>query len=430
MSGFSRLHVRSVEANRTIKDELQAAVVRVSQRKNITVTDLVNPRQAFFRRRHPDISPSLDRVQVMWAGSGFHEQFGKAASSEEYVEQYIEWESIVGKIDIYEEVPAELKTTSVHPLDLHQRPSWIDQLGMYCAMTDNDRGNLLVYQRAEFGRTPSLRAYDVTFLDIPGIQTDLRLVRDLFVNALENDDPGLLDRCEWSGRCDYGAVCGCAQLPEASALVGRARCAIAENTELASRLSSLLGEQPAPPGWRLTDLVFPRKALLERTTSKSQSEREQEDEFKSMQRQGFQQALLQSLYYGVRGAFRGQPIALGDLSGVVRLFRDAPTLFRVSHFKEMVERHRLAEAMPHYLDRLAFECALTDLDKGRIVIHLDRLAGAKFMVYDVGFRDLPGIKIEAERRLALLQSGSIDGLPKCPSWMARYCSFAPKCGCS
>jgi hypothetical protein len=86
--------------------------------------------------------------------------------------------------------------------------------------------------------------------------------------------------------------------------------------------------------------------------------------------------------------------------------------------------------MTHYFDRLAFECALTGHERGRVVVYYKALEGDKFMVYDAIFKDLPAISAEADRRLALLEAGApARELPPCPPWMAKFCNFAPQCGC-
>ena len=97
----------------------------------------------------------------------------------------------------------------------------------------------------------------------------------------------------------------------------------------------------------------------------------------------------------------------------------------------MVARERLAYTFSHYFDRLAFECGLTGNERGRLVLYYEALPGDKLMVYDVWFENLNEIVREADRRLSLLESGaSPDQLPSCPSWMAKYCDFAPNCGCA
>ncbi|HZH81110.1 MAG TPA: hypothetical protein VFD68_07385, partial [Gemmatimonadales bacterium] len=141
--------VSGIDANRTVKDELTEALKRQGLRRRISVTDLVNPRQAFHQRARPDIQPDPERKQAMLAGTGFHEVFGRAVSTEEFVEQFIEFQGVVGKIDIYEDIPVELKTTASLPTGLAAaRASYVDQLGMYCTMTGRDAGRLFVYKRA------------------------------------------------------------------------------------------------------------------------------------------------------------------------------------------------------------------------------------------------------------------------------------------
>lgn len=118
--------IRSIDANRTVKDALADAVSASRPSRRISVTQLVNPRQAFFRQTRPEIRPPPDRVQLMMAGTGFHDVFGRVISTEEYVEQLLEVDGIVGKVDIYEDMPVELKTTGSIPADIFQRRSYFD----------------------------------------------------------------------------------------------------------------------------------------------------------------------------------------------------------------------------------------------------------------------------------------------------------------
>src|SRR5256886_12603678 len=154
--------ILGIDANRTVKDELTAALKRQGRRRRISVTDLVNLRQAFFQRARPDIQPDPERKQAMLAGTGFHEVFGRAVSTEEFVEQFVEFQEIVGKIDTSAEVPVELSTTqSLTQGATPAVPAYIDQLGMYCTMTGRDEGRLFVYKRALYGRPGALKGFDL-----------------------------------------------------------------------------------------------------------------------------------------------------------------------------------------------------------------------------------------------------------------------------
>src|SRR5690349_17382790 len=259
--------VSGIDANRTVKDELTAALTRQGRRRRISVTDLVNPRQAFYQRARPDIQPDPERKQAMLAGTGFLGVSGRAVSTEEFVEQFIEFQGVVGKIDIYEEVPVELKTTASLPTGLAAaRSSYVDQLGMYCTMTGRDAGRLFVYKRALYGRPGALRAFDVRYRDLRSIEHEMVRRRDLFREALAKDDPGGLPRCEWFDlSCDFKGVCGCATAAPLTRVVPAAAVRIAENADLVGAMTALLTDSPKPGAqFRLNDLVFPRRAVVER----------------------------------------------------------------------------------------------------------------------------------------------------------------------
>ncbi|HLE77715.1 MAG TPA: hypothetical protein VJA65_04830, partial [bacterium] len=184
MAAFCAPYIAGTDANRTIKEEIVAVINRQSARKRISVTDLINPRQRFFERTHPEVQPSPERRQAMMAGTGFHEAFGRAVSTEEFVEQLVEFQEIVGKIDIYENAPVELKTTGSIPSNVFWRIDHVEQLGMYCTMVDRPMGYLLYYARAEYGRQPELRAFDLEFTDQSAIAAEMVRRRDLLREAL------------------------------------------------------------------------------------------------------------------------------------------------------------------------------------------------------------------------------------------------------
>ena len=179
-------HVGRIEANRSVKDALMQTLKTRRPPYRISVTDLLNLKQAYFRRKYPEIAPPLEKQQLMWAGTGFHRTFGSAVSSEEYLEQFVEAEGIVGKIDIYEKHPVEVKTTSA-PLNtrdlLQTRPAYIEQLGMYCAMVNAHDGEIIIYRRSdeESPSTSPLAVYHVTFPDLESIRAEMCRRRDLLV---------------------------------------------------------------------------------------------------------------------------------------------------------------------------------------------------------------------------------------------------------
>src|SRR3989442_3932702 len=337
--------VLGIDATRTVKDELTAALKRQGRRRRISVTDLVNPRQAFFQRARPDIQPDPERRQAMLAGTGFHEVFGRAVSTEEFVEQFVEFQGIVGKIDIYDDVPVELKTTASLPQGpAAARPSYVDQLGMYCTMTGREQGRLFVYKRALYGRPGALKGFDVRFKDLKAVEREMVRRRDLFREALARQDPSRLPRCEWFElRCDYRSVCGCATADPLGRVVPSAAVQIAQNPELVTAMTALLTDPPPSkprPQFRLNDLVFPRRAAIERqAVAEAQPEEDDADldtALAGMERLSFVDALKDALWYGVPGAFARIPVSLRTLQGQVGTVRGVPTIFRSTRKTKLV----------------------------------------------------------------------------------------------
>ncbi len=431
-------YVSHIEANRSVKDALMQSLKTRRPPYRISVTDLLNLKQAYFRRKYPEIVPPLEKQQLMWAGTGFHKTFGSAVSSEEYLEQFVEAEGIVGKIDIYEKIPVEVKTTST-PVDtkdlLQYRPTYIEQLGMYCAMVNAHEGEIIIYQRPaeESPSTSPLVVYHVTFPDLEAIREEMRRRRDLLVQALIANDPSNLPVCPWFNRqCDYSQVCDCAttSVPASHEIADLAAEIYVDSTTCQQLLSKMAGAQPSQL-FRINDIVFPRKAYFERLKLNEEVREEKEEYLRSMDERGFIDALRDSLRYGAPGEAQRIPVKHAPLVDLVQIWQNLPTILRDPKFSSLVERERLPSTFSHYFLRLGFDCALTENTKGRLLLYYVRVPkeDAKLMVYDVNFRNLNAVKAEALRRLELLEKATSPlQLPKCPSWLCSYCDYRLECG--
>ena len=436
-------YVSHIEANRSVKDALMQKLKTRRPPYRISVTDLLNLKQAYFKRKHPEIVPSLERQQLMWAGTGFHKVFGSAVSSEEYLEQFVEAEGIVGKIDIYEKIPVEVKTTStlIETKDLLQyRPTYVEQLGMYCAMVNAREGEIIIYQRQveESPSTSPLLAYHITFPDLEAIRVEMRRRRDLLVQALISNDPSSLPVCPWfNKRCDYSQVCDCetTSVPASYEIAELAGEIHIDSMTCEQLLTKMAAPQPSQV-FRINDVVFPRKAYFERLKSQEitlgEEVREEKGEYlRSMDERGFLGALRDLLRYGVPGEAQRIPVRHTLLADLVQIWQNSPTIVRDPKFSSLVERERLPWTFTHYFLRLGFECALTDYSKGRLLLYYTKVPteDAKLMVYDVTFRNLNAIKTEALHRVELLEKvASPLQLPRCPSWMCPYCDSRFECG--
>jgi hypothetical protein len=431
-------YVSRIEANRSVKDALMQSLKTRRPPYRISVTDLLNLKQAYFRRKYPEITPPLEKQQLMWAGTGFHKTFGSAVSSEEYLEQFVEAEGIVGKIDIYEKIPVEVKTTST-PLDtkdlLQYRPTYVEQLGMYCAMVNAREGEIIIYQRPvqESPSTAPLVVYHVSFPDLEAIREEMRRRRALLVQALISNDPSNLPVCPWFNRqCDYLQACDCAttSVPASREIADLAGEIYVDSTTCQRLLSNMAGSQPYQL-FGINDIVFPRKAYFERLRPSEEAREEKEEYLRSMDERGFLDALRDSLRFGAPGESQRIPVKHAPLADLVQIWQNLPTILRDPKFSSLVERERLPRTFPHYFLRLGFDCALTENTKGRLLLYYVRVPkeDAKLMVYDVNFRNLNAVKAEALHRLELLEKATSPlQLPKCPSWMCPYCDYRLECG--
>ena len=432
---FSKQFVRSVDANRTVKDALVKSVGSSRRRSRISVTDLLSPMQAFHKWTYPDIKPSPDRLQIMISGTGFHEEFGKLVSTEEYLEQLLELDGIIGKVDIFEDVPVELKTSSSIPTNIYKgRSSYFEQLGMYCAMANKETGRLFIYKRQRDEQPTELKVYEAKFTNLEGIIREMKYRRDIFHDALERNDPSKLPQCEWLYRgCDYATMCPCRDLTPISPVVSRDEVDITEMPDLAEELKTKLSAvPPKESGLRLNDLVFPRKTACQRNLDFENDQiRERTRPIQELERKGFRYALYTALRYGSPDHFKGVSVKLDSMVDKVDMYNDIPTILRTSRVRDMIQRDNLPSFFSYYFDRLAFECALTNIRQGRLILYYEQIPGDKFMVYDISFHNREAIMSEVKRRINLLESNApITDLPSCPSWMAGYCEFSPNCHCA
>ena len=434
-----RACISNMEANRGLKDAFAERLKARGERHSISVTDLVALRPAYYARVRPDIVPDLERQEQMMLGSGFHEQFTRAVTKEEYIEQFVEMDGITGRIDIYEQHPLELKTTRapIQAEDIkNRRPSWLEQLGMYCAMVNRTEGWLLVYNR-EAGTHP-LIAFGVRFDGLTWIQTEMASRRDFLASALKSGTPDSLGVCPWRGKgCIYEAqrVCSCADLnetpsfPIADKAVNVARDEGVEQ-DFAKRLARPSG---AKEGIRVTDLVFPRKAYFA-AASQAPHEEETVSKLESFDRYGLVRELISRGLAG-KGELSRRPIELGPIRDRVLIHKGAATVVRVSEFREPVQRWQLPDTFRHYVIRLGFDAALAGTQRGRLVVYYRNASSedAKLMVYDIFFKDLDHLRREAEQRAGLLVGAKATGdpglLPPCPAWMFKFCQYKDWCRC-
>ena len=144
-------------------------------------------------------------------------------------------EAINQNVQIYEDMPVELKTTSSIPKDIYKgRSSYFEQLGMYCAMANETTGRLYIYKRQGSDQPDDLRVYEATFTNIEQIVSIMQSRRDLFKNAIERNDPSDLPQCKWLYLgCDYSDICKCRDKTPDPPMIAREEVEITEIPSIA-----------------------------------------------------------------------------------------------------------------------------------------------------------------------------------------------------
>jgi len=420
-----------IEANRIARDKILARLQSQHPGRNTSVTALVDLRQTYWARVHPGVKIDMERSADMLAGSAFHDAFSWKVSSEEWIEQSVSYQDISGRIDIFEDRPLELKTTKtlVEPHELKNlRPSYIEQLGMYCAMVEKPDGHILIYNR---GPGRPLIGASVHFNDIRGIQKEMVHRRDQLWDALDKKDPSQLPACPWKGRsCTYEGICDCSQGTATYPIADLAD--IQEDRTLEEDFSTRFKEAPTsePDGLRINDLVYPRKAFFrsqEKTGDVSLSEKLATLESMAARREFKYRGL------GAPGELTSRPVQLGAVSGRVDFHEGRTLWIAKSGFTKPVERYRLTSALEHGMLRLGFNAALANKGRSRLVVHYPQVPDdrSKVMVYDFTWTDLRPIQEEVQKRSETLVTAIATGdhreLPMCPKWMCKNCEHSKNC---
>lgn len=424
-----------LESNRTVRETILARLKSQKSGRSVSVTDILNTRQAYWRKTHPEVSVDLERSADMMAGTGFHDAFNWKVSSEAWIEQKVNYQDINGRIDIYEKLPLELKTTKtlVEPNDLRRlRPTHLEQLGAYCGIVDRPDGWLLTYNRGD-GRP--LVGASVHFDLIKSIRKELLKRRNELRAALEAHDPSALPPCMWKGKgCPWEVVCDC--------VPGKVEYAIADlasvqpSPELEAEFTRRYKAAPKPQGNRfgINDLVYPRQAYYRSLQPDEGEEDDVAESLEALDSRGFMREMKYRAL-GVNGEYTAKPVQLGNVAGRVEFHEGRVLWVTRCGFKEPVTRYRLSSALGDRLLRLGFNAALVNTGRARLIVYYPNVPDedARFIVYDLTFDNLTALRKEAERRAALLDAATKTKnpaeLPACPIWRFKYCEFAPSCAC-
>lgn len=421
---------------------LTARLPPASAPRAVSVTDLLSPRQAFWRAISP-VRPTPERQQRLDLGRSIHRRLGVALSGEGALEVRVRKGGVVGRIDLLSDVPVEVKTGSraVESAQLRDaRPDQVEQLAMYCALTGRSTGRLLT---VVVGGAPETRVHvgDLVFGAPESLWGEIRNRLDGLRRAWADRRPEGLPACRWFGRgCEFhdAAVCDCVGTePEAPASALSEVRESTDRTDISGRVEAILRDLPEPAPVptlrRFRDLLYPRRAYFERVTPEAAAEpvpRGPEGP--------------PDLYARLTEAVEG-----GPLGEVVRLpprsdepeeevggFRGAPYLLRTSRARERASASSLLEGQPQYALELGFRCAATGSATGRLILGREHSVDDRDRVQVFEFRFAPVSAFarrwrERVRHLEdALAARAPQDLPPCPEWMYPGCPYRSECACA
>ncbi|MCI4354332.1 MAG: hypothetical protein L3K06_03095 [Thermoplasmata archaeon] len=432
-----------VAARVDIAEELLRRRTEAPPARSLGVTDLVDPRTAYYRMLSP-VEPTPERRAILEAGREAHLRVGHALAPARFREVRLRRDGIVGQIDLLDDGPVEIKTTSL-PHDAEAvrsgRPAYVEQLAMYCALVDRQNGRLLLVAPDPHG-PPAVEVYEARFRSTSAIWAEMHRRAGGLRDALTRRDPVDLPRCAWRGRgCEFESaeLCGCAgtEAPISSAirdelmeLTLRPTAAI----EVEQRLRDA-GIGPPPAARRFRDLIYPRRAFFERTEPLTEPPAGTPTLGRPAGPEDLYRILSDLLETGPPGEMTREPTPAGEPLESIACFRGDPVLLKVTRAWSAAPPEALVRDQPQYFLDLALRCAALGRPHGWLVLGYERAPAwtDKIRVLDVVWDPLaPATELLAQRRAALEQAvaqRTAGDLPLCPRWMVDGCAYGARCGC-
>lgn len=427
-----------------LAEEIERRAVALGGLVTVSVSDLLDPRPAFFRRLAPvPVDPERRRRQAL--GTERHARWVRRMGPSERVEVRVHREGVVGVIDLLEpDGPTELKTTArLPPPDvpwLEARGEYFDQLGLYAALTGASIGRLVVVGDAEADAPRPLVALRCEVRDGPVLLTEARARADRLRRALRSEDPGELPRCPWFGRsCEFerAGVCGCrGDEPTDDRWVRDRIAEVRREPEREPRWRSAIAEAeqaPAPTIHAFGELLYPRRAYYDRRGPYPDvPEAPPHDPF----REAAYREIAAAIEAGPEGERSQRPSRTGEPPGAVPLFRGLPYVVKTRRGIAPTSTGASSPGLPsHYLEELGFRAAAAGVASGRLfLLYLGTpTVPRRLAVERVTFPSPAAWVAEFERRRSALaealRAGDPSSLPPCPAWRWESCPYRATCGC-
>jgi hypothetical protein len=409
--------------------------------RGVVVTDLLDPRAAYWRAVAP-IPPTDEESARLAEGRRIHEQLGRQLAPATAREVRVRRDGIVGKIDILDGRPLELKSTSNLPSPTEDpratRPSYLEQLAMYAALVDRADGRLIVVRAVSEG-VAAARVWDVEFGSLPAIRAEMVRRADALRHAREVATPEGLPRCAWFDRgCAFQRerACQCSGTePNLSNVVLEETGRPAARPEVAAEVERLLASRTSGPGEvaRFRELAYPRRAYFDGV--EAGPGRAAEDAGPAGAPDETWSAVLAVLEDGPAGEYELRHDPSGEPAEAIPTFRGDPILVKSSRSLRPVPADSLVPQRPHYVLELGLRCASLGRPDGWLVLGMERVPsdGDWIRVQRIRFGSERALREFLQRRkekLSLARRRSDPaGLPTCPTWMVERCPHRLLCGC-
>ena len=432
----------SVREEPALLGELAERLRRVGPERPVSVTDLLVLRRAYWRSAGPPVEIAADRRDRIESGRSIHRRLGPLLGADVLLEVRVQRDGIVGRLDALADVPVEIKSGST-PVDpsrlLATRPDHVEQLGMYCALAGPSTGRLVELAVGGPGGH-RVAVGDVEFGDLDRIRGEMRSRAGALREALARRNPSALPRCRWFDRgCEFqeGKVCRCSgEEPVDESLLLSAVRSVTPRPDVADRLADRLrGEEVAARpggGWRVRDLLYPRRAYFERTAEPAPASTP-----------AAPAAAEADLYSRIASAIESGPV--GEVSALrarsrepeedVPGFRGRPFLLRVTRVRDRIRTDDLLLRAPQYALELGFRCAVTGSDSAHLVLGYERsrTESDRLACLELTFRSRTPFARRIRLTVAALDravaSRDPSGLTACPAWMYRDCPYREACAC-
>lgn len=431
-----------LEEEPSLGHELAARLPGVAASRAVSVTDLLDPRRAFWRRVRGPAPISVDRQVRMERGRAWHRAFGDAVAGEGRLEVRVRRGGLSARIDLLADVPVEIKTAApvasgAAPEDW---PEQLEQLAAYCVLAGADRGRLAHVSVGDDG-PPQVSVSDVRFGHLARFRPELGERERLLREALGTGRPDGLERCRWVGRgCEFreAGICDCTgNEDERPPSVAGRPVDRAPRPDLAERWTKALATAVPPSAGSVDhyrDLLYPRRAYFERTSGRPPAAHPPRPPAAPLDAYERTVAALEEAAVGDVHRLPAGPGAPGeDVLG----WNGVPCLVRALRVHQRLSPEEVRSRFPQYLLDLGFRCAATGTTRARLVVGYEyvRPGEPSVQVFGLRIEGATGKLGEALRLRGEEVAGALEGreprrLPVCPGWMSRDCPYRDACGCS